>query len=154
MQKTKVFFIDLAVSNKIRHTCEVVEKLYQDGFSITVFTANSSQKHAIDRMLWTWKQESFIPHTSEINPSSTMDEPVIITDEQNIPIQTDALVQFDPLPMEKLPAYKLVVDFAEVYDNARLLKSRERYKRIRDNGNFELSYLKLGEFLGSALFSS
>ena len=83
-----------------------------------------------------------------------MDEEVFITDDQNIPVQTDALVQFDPLPLEKLAAYKLVVDFAEVYDKTRLLKSRERYRQIRDNDSFELSYLKLGEFLSSVLSPS
>ncbi len=151
MQKTKVFFIDLAVSNKIRHTCEIVEKLYEKGLSITVFTASSSQKHTLDRMLWTWKQDSFIPHTSEMDSGGAMIEPVFITDRQELPLITDALVQFDPLPQDKLTNYKLVVDFAEVYDNSKLIKSRERYKSIRDSGIFELEYLKLGEFLSKKL---
>lgn len=146
MQKTKVFFIDLAISNKVRHTCEVVGKLYEQGFTITVYTSNSSSKHTLDRMLWTWEQDSFIPHTTKIHFSS-MDEPVLITEEENIPVITDALIQFDPLPTEKLSAYKLIIDFAEVYDSTKKIKSRERYKKIRSSGNFELEYLKLGEFL-------
>ena len=76
-----------------------------------------------------------------------MDEPVLITEEENIPVITDALIQFDPLPTEKLSAYKLIIDFAEVYDSTKKIKSRERYKKIRSSGNFELEYLKLGEFL-------
>lgn len=151
MQKIKVYFIDLSISNKTRHTCDIVEKLYEQGFSVTVFTKDSSQKHTLDRMLWTWKQESFIPHTTEIDPDSDTDEAVLLTEQEDLPVRTDAVVLYDPLPPEKLHKYQLVVDFAEVYDKARLQKSRQRFKQLRDIGEFELEYLKLGEFLGKEL---
>ncbi|MCD4692990.1 MAG: hypothetical protein K8R79_08760, partial [Calditrichales bacterium] len=61
--------------------------------------------------------------------------------------KTEALVLFDPLPIDYFDLYKIVIDFAEVYSPQKTKESRTRYKQVRDADNYDLKFIKLGEFL-------
>jgi DNA polymerase IIIc chi subunit len=41
----------------------------------------------------------------------------------------------------------MIVDFAEVYDEARRNDSRKRFKAFRDDGRFDVLFTKIGAFL-------
>ncbi|MEJ2053523.1 MAG: DNA polymerase III subunit chi [Calditrichaceae bacterium] len=62
MAETKIFFIELNVENKFRHACDIIENLYEKNISVTVFVNEEKFASLLDKQLWTWKQESFIPH--------------------------------------------------------------------------------------------
>ena len=38
MAKPQALFIELKIQNKFRYTCDIIEKLYQDGLSVLVYT--------------------------------------------------------------------------------------------------------------------
>lgn len=69
------------------YTCRLTEKAFLSGFTIFIWTQNRDDAKTIDRMLWSFRADSFIPHriiTSDINDSLTaknQSEPVIISDE-------------------------------------------------------------------------
>jgi len=153
MSKTKVYFIDLAVANKYHFVCDLTEKIYNEGFSLTIFALAQNEVVQLDRMLWNWKQDSFIPHCIENNDGNSLDERVVITTNPEIIFKHDVLLLNNPLPQEKLLSYKYVLDFAEVYDNQKRQESRLRYKTLRDSENFEMEYIKLGAFLNLKLIS-
>ncbi len=149
MEKASVIFIDLSISNKIKYICDIVEKLYDNDVAVTIYTGEKHTAQNIDRQLWIWKQESFIPHTISDLPERAKDESVIITTNPDIESGGGALILYDPLPMEKFETYTLVIDFAEVYSSDLLQKSRQRFKAIRDSERYRLEYKKLGAFLNS-----
>ena len=100
----------------------------------------------LDNLLWTWKQDSFIPHQI-YNGSSAGDSPVLICDSAENLSSTQALILFDPLPVTALTKYNLIIDFAEIYHADKKLQSRERFREMRDSNNFDIHFTHLGALL-------
>lgn len=147
MKKTSVTFIELKISAKARYVCEVVEKLFDKKLRTTVYVADNKAALNLDNLLWNWKQESFVPHSIQNDPVAAPADPVIITSNISFPATTEALVLYDPLPVSHFKGYQTIVDFAEIYDNTKLVESRKRYAAILHNDEFELSFMPLGAFL-------
>lgn len=152
MHKPYVVFIELKIASKNRYTCDIAEKLYDNGISVTIFTNDTRSATQLDDLLWTWKQESFVPH-SVVQQKENASDPVLITHETEKLPQTDALILYDPLPREALADYKLILDFAEIYHSEKKLESRKRYKILRDSGKFELHFTQLGTILAKKSIS-
>ena len=149
MAQPKIFFIELNVQNKFRHICDIVENFYNKNITTTVFVSDSKNATNLDRQLWTWQQESFIPHVILNDYDNQFDEPVIITTNESFPAVTDALIFFDPIQSVPLDQYKYVIDFAEIYHSEKLRLSRERYKKLKTFNNYNLEFFKLGAFLNN-----
>lgn len=147
MDKTKVIFIDLAISNKQKYVCDIVEKLFNDDKNTAVYVKDSKDADTLDRLLWVWKQDTFIPHIIAEEMIEELEDPVVIIKNKDILPKTEALVLFDPLPIDYFDLYKIVIDFAEVYSPQKTKESRTRYKQVRDADNYDLKFIKLGEFL-------
>lgn len=151
MDKVQVYFVELAVPQKARYVCDIVEKFYRDGQKVAIFTKEKKDALQLDQQLWVWKPESFIPHRMVDEQAASDEEPVLITSSpDNLP-QAEALIQFDPIPAERMSGFKYVIDFAETYRKDKLHASRERFKQIRDAGKYELEFVKLGSFLALEL---
>ena len=144
MKQGKVYFIELAVSNKPKYTCDITEILCTLGKRVNIFTANDKDANFIDQLLWTFKQDSFIPHA---RTEFAEDEPVIIYSKPEIERSANALILFDPINRNEINGHELIIDFAETYDKKRLQDSRQRYKEFRDDENYQVEFLKLGAFL-------
>ena len=151
MSKPKIIFIELAVARKTRYICDIAEKAYNSGLTVHIYCHNSSEAARIDQELWTWKQDAFVPHNQVANLDSNDCEPVLIGTDVDFPEKAEVLILFDPADKSCFKNYKYVVDFAETYAPDKLKDSRIRYKEIRDLPEFDLSFTKLGSFLGSAL---
>lgn len=144
MIQGSVFFIELTVSNKHKYICDITEILLGQGKRVNIFTANEKDANLIDQLLWTFRQDSFIPHARS---ESAEDEPVVIYSSPEIERNADTLVLFDPIEHHKINGYQYIIDFAELYDEKRLQASRQRFKEFRDDENFRVEFLKLGAFL-------
>ncbi len=143
--KPHVYFIELQIANKTKHICDITERFYEMGKSIVVFASEKPELLQLDDRLWTWKQESFVPHAI-FKPGIQNNEPVqLIHDPDNLP-GADVIILHDPIAPDKLTAYKIIIDFAEVYHPEKRKNSRIRYKRCRDEG-YPLDFIKLGAFL-------
>lgn len=147
MDKTKIIFIDLAISNKQKYVCDIVEKLFNDEKKTAVYVKDSKDADTLDRLLWVWKQDTFIPHIIAEEMIEELEDPVVIIKNKDILPKTEALVLFDPLPIDYFDLYKIVIDFAEVYSPQKTKESRTRYKQARDADKYDLKFIKLGEFL-------
>jgi len=144
----KVVFILLTSAIKPRIVCDLAEKCYLDGKRLIIYAENADDTKRLDQLLWTWKQQSFIPHQyvevlSELHP-----EPVILTNRIDQESDYSLIILFDPLPLEKLESYEMIIDFAEKYDISALSASRERFKTYRAH-QYEIDSLPPGEFLHS-----
>lgn len=144
MAKTEVFFIELPTSNKLKFVCDVTELFYNQNHTLAIYANDAKSVTQIDQLLWSWKQESFIPHSRNSEQDQT---PVTIYTSGEDFGDTEVLVQFDPAQPDALSRFKYVIDFAELYDKTRLQESRRRFKDLRDSENYEIEFLKLGAFL-------
>ena len=144
----KIIFIELPVARKEQYVTDITESLFALNKSIHIF-AQKNNLVALDRLLWVRKPDSFLPHaifqeSDQENPDLL--EPILLID-RPVRLTADVLILHDPLPVDQIGSYELIIDFAELYDQNRLKDSRQRYKVFRDSGRFDLSFEKLGSFL-------
>jgi len=149
--KTRVVFIELAVARKVKYLCDIVEKAYAGGLRVHIFCENASAAERVNLELWTWKPETFIPHSLAQNVEPGFAETVIIGADQSMLTGADILILHDPADKACFSKYKLVVDFAETYNPDKLKQSRSRYKEILNQPDYELEFTKLGSFLNKEL---
>lgn len=147
MANPTIFFIELNIPNKFRHTCDIIENFYEKNVTTTVYVSDNKNASNLDRQLWVWKQESFIPHIILNNFAESPEESIIITTHDTFPILTEALILFDPYFSDSFNQYKYIIDFAEIYHPEKLKLSRERYKELKNLGQCNLEFFKLGSFL-------
>lgn len=57
------------LQEKERFTCRLVEKAWHQGYRIYIHTESAEQLERLDNLLWTFKQDSFLPH--DIYPEVT-----------------------------------------------------------------------------------
>lgn len=53
---------DVNVNARLTFTCRLIEKAYKNGHRIYIHTENAAHAHQLDEMLWTYREDSFLPH--------------------------------------------------------------------------------------------
>jgi DNA polymerase-3 subunit chi len=51
--------------DRLLFACQLIEKAYLHGHSVFVFCKNKQESEDLDELLWTFKEECFIPHNLE-----------------------------------------------------------------------------------------
>ncbi len=143
---TKIFFIVLNSAVKSRIVCDLAEKCYLENQRVIIYAENENECKNLDTLLWTWKQQSFIPHIFLDSLSERHPEPVIITSHIEANADYSTLLLADPLPLAVISQFSIVIDFAEKYEAQALESSRKRFKMYRDQ-NFKIDTMPPGEFL-------
>ena len=80
--------------------CKLTEKAYKLGQRIHLHTAGNSEADALDRMLWTFRQGSFIPH-QRLDPAQAPNAPVTISSGSDAPPTVDLLINL----ADEVPAF-------------------------------------------------
>ena len=115
-----------------RFACKLVEKAFQQGYSIKVQTRDPTHSEALDRLLWTFRDRSFIPHDRVASP----DCPVWITDldqTQDVP-EYRLLVQIQPVCQDhSRSTYERIVEIMDS-DHRSLPAHQANWERYRSLG--------------------
>jgi len=146
----QVIFIVLNSAVKQRTLCDLAEKLYLIKKHAVIYVADIREGEFYDKLLWTWKQSSFIPHKYMDALDEPQEEPIIITQKILHSENFDILVLAAPAPKEVTDLFPTIIDFADRSDQNQLLQSRERYKAYRSY-QYELKDMQAGDFLTSGL---
>lgn len=48
---------------KHTYACRIANKAFGQGMTVFIATEDAAQSHALDKLLWTFAQSSFVPHT-------------------------------------------------------------------------------------------
>jgi DNA polymerase-3 subunit chi len=146
---TEIVFIVLNSAVKSRIVCDLAEKCYLNKRRIAIFSKNESECKKYDALLWTWKQQSFLPHKYLEVLSENHREPIVLTTQVDLTADYDTVLMIDPLPLETVSKFSMVIDFAEKYDSEGIELSRERFKVYKQH-KFNIETLQPGEFLHSS----
>jgi DNA polymerase-3 subunit chi len=149
MPDTEVIFIKLNVDTHDKIVCDLAEKVFLAGKKSLIYVATEDRARKIDDLLWTWKQNSFIPHCKKNDVQTKHEEPVQIATEI-VPDDSDVLILADASESWTSETFSTVIDLAQLYDLALRDNARARYKSYRDNG-YKLRDMEPGEFLQSGL---
>lgn len=112
--------------------CRLLEKAYQKGHRVYVHCSNQAEAECLDELLWTFKDDSFIPHHLQ-GEGPEPPPPVQIGFEKEPRGFNDILLNLDLTIPEFYTRFKRVM---EIVPNTELEKekSRERYKAYRAKG--------------------
>ena len=77
---TKINFYTSNSEDTIKTFCKISEKCYYSNSRALVLVENEDNLYALDKSLWTYSKEHFIPHATMHDPSAH-EQPIIITKE-------------------------------------------------------------------------
>ncbi len=131
---TTCTFHDTDASQQDRRLFEIIEKAYNQRQKVVIFAQTSQRAAAIDRTLWIYRQESFIPHdiftADKPEPSVPV---VIVTDEVN-PIGADIVVADGHCSLEYALSFSVVHEFVNRSSPQIHEACRERFRNYRARG--------------------
>ncbi len=111
----------------------LVERTVERGWRAVVQAGTPERLEAIDALLWTFKDESFIPHgTAKDGPPT--EQPVFLTTGDENP--NGAAVRFlvDGATIESYAGYLRVVLIFDGHDSAALTSARAQWKAAKAQG--------------------
>ena len=131
---TVVKFAKLERQEKARLLCSLAEEQFNNGKRVVIKVQDDNQAVSLDRFMWTWDKDAFIPHAFSNGSVDCLEEPIVITVREDNPNAASVLVMGQPCSFDFMRRFELVIDFAEVYDKQLAEHSRERFRQCRDHG--------------------
>ncbi len=121
-----------ARDNRFGLACRLADKAYRQGRRVYLHAASAEQAQHLDRLLWTFRDQSFVPHglAGQADPALT---PVLLGWQPPPEGENDVLINLAP----EVPAFfSRFRRLAEPLDDEPGIREagRERYRFYRDRG--------------------
>ena len=112
--------------------CRLADKAYNLGHTVYLLTASEAQAAALDDLLWTFRQDSFIPH--ERYPLTGAERsPVLVGAASLAAVEAQVLINLTDAFPEGFERFERVVELVDQHPDV-LAKSRERFRQYRERG--------------------
>jgi DNA polymerase-3 subunit chi len=128
------FYILKSASPKSRlaFACRLTEKAYLKDLSIVILNEALADAQALDEMLWTFNDRSFVPHKVSVDERSLdAKTPVHLVLESTPAPAADLLINLLPRMPGDLERYARIAEIVDADEERRRL-GRERFKAYRD----------------------
>lgn len=116
-----------------RFVCQVADKVRNEGYDIYIHAASREEAAAIDDLLWTFRDISFLPHAAIDSADGVEDCPIIIGWEGETPAPRRVLINLSGAMPDNPDAYERIIEVVPS-DPAGRQQARLRYKDYRDKG--------------------
>lgn len=113
---------------RLRYACRLIEKAYLQQQTVYVHAGSPAEAAAIDDLLWTFADRSFVPHA----PAGT-DAEVTVEIGCEAPRPARVLVQLADTPPGSCALYERIAEFVDA-DPVRREHGRRRFAWYRDQG--------------------
>jgi DNA polymerase-3 subunit chi len=122
---------------------ELLEKTLAKGWRALVRAGSTERVEHLDGWLWSFREDSFLPHGVAGEPQEA-DQPILITTGQEVPNKAQALFLLDGAEPGALEPYERCLILFDGRDDAAVAGARARWKVLKAAG-LPLSYWKQGE---------
>ena len=125
---------EASATARLKVACRIAEKAYLAAHSVLVWHGERAELEALDEMLWTFADTSFVPH-EWLTPGQQTDTPVLLSAAEPPAGPVDVLINLESAP--EPPAFLARVGrVAEIIDAepARRDAGRARFKVYRQMG--------------------
>ncbi len=129
----ELWFYHLERTELERALPPLLEKCLQRGWRALVRGGSPERLEALDTMLWTWRDESFLPHAREGEGEATR-QPVLLTSNAGNPNGARALFLIDGAEPGDLSGFERACLMFDGRDEAALEKARSRWKEAKEAG--------------------
>ncbi len=121
---------------------ELLDKTLARGWRALVRATSSDRLEHLDGWLWSYREDSFLPHGRANEPMADR-QPILLTTGLDNPNHGDAVFLIDGADAPALDGYKRCVLLFDGRDDAALGRAREQWKRFKAEG-LEVSYWRQG----------
>ena len=141
---TELLFYHLHNQPLERVLPSLLEKSLDRGWRVVVQCASEERVEALDAHLWTFRDDSFLPHGTFREPTAT-DQPVLLTVANHNPNHATVrfLIDRAPLP-EDATSYDRVVLLFDGADPEAVAEARSRWQLAKASG-FVVTYWQADE---------
>ena len=118
---------------RLRLVCRLIEKAYKAKHRIYIHTSNQSEAHHLDELLWTYRDDSFLPHNlygDGPNPAP----PIQIGFDAIPEKQNDILINLSTTIPDFYPQFARILEVVSSETETQTI-SREHYKHYRSQGH-------------------
>jgi DNA polymerase-3 subunit chi len=116
-------------------TCRLLERIRAGGLRVLIHCPDPQQARHLDRLLWTYREDSFLPHgrLGETDPELT---PILISADGRPESEQQVLINLDGSP-EPPPFYSRFERICEPVDHDPALRQagRRRFLYYRERGH-------------------
>jgi len=129
----EVLFYHLTESRLEEALPPLIERSLQRGWRVVVQTGSDERRDALDQLLWTYRDESFLPHGTEVADHPDM-QPVLLCSSYSNANGADIRFLVDAADPPALDEYERVVFMFDGHDQEQLEAARRHWKRLKDTG--------------------
>ena len=140
MAACEVWFYHLERSALEQVLPGLLDKTLARGWRGIVRTTNAERAEGLDQHLWTYRDDSFLPHGMATEPLADRQPVLITTDEANAN-QANALFLIDNAEPGSLDSYERCIILFDGRDEDQLAAARGRWKTLKAEGR-PVSYWK------------
>lgn len=130
----EVWFYHLERSGLDQVLPELLEKTLQRGWRAVVRSPEPERIEHLDGWLWTYRDDSFLPHATADEPEAVR-QPILLTTAQDNPNKADALFLIDGAEAGSLDGIERCILLFDGRDEAALGTARERWKAVKAAGH-------------------
>jgi len=130
---TDVLFYHLEQQPLERVLPTLVEKTRERGWRAVVQAGSDERVAALDTLLWTYRDDSFLPHATKRDGNAAL-QPVYLTASEENPNASEVRFLVDGAELMALDGYLRIVYLFDGRDAAAVAKAREFWKRAKELG--------------------
>ncbi len=131
---TEILFYHLEHQPLERVLPSLVEKTLGRGWRAVIQAGSQERVEALDTLLWTYREESFLPHGTKSDGNAAA-QPVYLTSDEDNPNGAQVRFLVDGAETGELTAYARVVYLFDGRDAAAVARAREQWKGARASGS-------------------
>ncbi len=126
---------DPSAGARLKLACKLAEKAYLASQSVLIWHTEPDELKALDDLLWTFRDGSFVPHEmiTAVTGDGTAPAPILLTAGIAPAVDVDVLINLAPDVPECVAQSKRVIEIIDGDDNRRRA-GRARFKAYRDRG--------------------
>ena len=133
---TQIIFYSSAPLQVENTLFALIEKSIEKGYKSLLLFLDKEKCSMIDEKLWTYKQNSFLPHLSEDEEiSAEIDIPIYLTTKNENPYEAELLFSIDGFLPDNINNFERVIIIIDTNDKILLEKYKKYYLDI--NKDFE-----------------
>ncbi|MES0879256.1 DNA polymerase III subunit chi [Roseibium sp. SCP14] len=117
---------------------QLLHKCLERDWKVVVQTGTVERCNALDAHLWTFADDSFLPHGTKADGYAEH-QPIYLTPEQDNPNEADVRFLVDRAVPPPLGGYKRAIYMFDGNDQEAVLEARQRWKEAKSE-DFEIAY--------------
>jgi len=141
---TEILFYQLRKQPLEQVLPALLERSLERGWRVAVQVASEERLEALDSHLWTYREESFLPHGTDREREAAA-QPIVLTLGEDNPNGADVRFLLDGVAMpDEVAGYRRIVLLFDGEDAEALAAARERWTSAKTSG-FDVTYWQMDD---------